>query len=377
MDSSNSILSTHGTKQFCNARNVLCITKAHHIAPGDFKLCSSEFHLKWYHRVFHVRRNRFYAMDIRRHSHVVWSSVDPAPSLSQKDGVRRVPLNHRSAKLKSERFKYIIDVAYDGTNYKGFQLQPKVPTIQGRLEKALTKHIGLDRSELLVQGSSRTDSGVHAKQQLVEFYSDRELNEEKFIWSINRMLPFDISVSKVSGVGLERSIRHSFGKIYTYDIHLERIRDPFVFKFRHMPAKPDLLRIDKMVAALPLFIGDKDFKLLSNRSPDHDDEYFSTVRRIYDFQATDIDGGIRVACLGKGFMYKQMRHMVGALLSLGYGDLDEDDVLRLLLQHENTPQADNLRILKTRYKVAESKGLCLQRVFLSELPEYDSLFNLI
>jgi len=266
-----------------------------------------------------------------------------------------------------------MQVAYDGTNYKGFQLQPRVPTIQGCLEKALTKHIGLDRSELIVQGSSRTDSGVHAKQQLVEFYSNRELNEEKLIWSINRMLPFDISVSKVSRVGLETSIRHSFGKIYTYDIHLERVRDPFVFKFRHMPAKPDLLRLDKMAAALPLFIGDKDFKLLSNMSPD---QSASTVRRIYDFQMTDIDDGIRIACLGKGFMHKQMRHMVGALLSLGYGDLDEDDMLRLLLQHENITQPDNFRVLKTKYKVAESKGLCLQRVFLSEIPEYDSLFNL-
>jgi hypothetical protein len=66
--------------------------------------------------------------------------------------------------------------------------------------------------------------------------------------------------------------------------------------------------------------------------------------------------------------------MVGALLSLGYGELDEDDVLRLL--YEYTPTEDNLRVLKTKYKVAESKGLCLQRVFLSEIPEYDSLFNL-
>lgn len=281
-------------------------------------------------------------------------------------------------KKKKERgngFVNAMQVAYDGTTYRGFQLQPKVPTIQRCLEKALKKHVGLDRSELLVQGSSRTDSGVHAKQQLVEFYSNRELNEEKFIWSINRMLPFDISVSKICRVGLETNIRHSFGKIYTYDVHLERIRDPFVFKFRHVPTKPELLRVDRMMAALPLFIGDKDFRLLSNTSPDQH-ESFSTVRKIYDFQATSIDGGIRFACLGKGFLYKQMRHMVGALLSLGYGDLDEDDVLRLLLQCENTPTEDNLGVLKTKYKVAESKGLCLQRVFLSEIPEYNSLFNL-
>lgn len=284
-----------------------------------------------------------------------------------------LPLKKTKRKKRGNGFVNAMQVAYDGTNYKGFQLQPKVPTIQGCLEKALKKHVGLDRSELLVQGSSRTDSGVHAKQQLVEFYSNRELNEEKIIWSINRMLPFDISVSKISRVGLETNIRHSFGKIYTYDIHLERIRDPFVFRFRHAPTKSDLVRVDRMVAALPLFIGDKDFRLLSNTSPDQD-ESFSTVRKIYDFQATSIDGGIRFACLGKGFMYKQMRHMVGALLSLGYGELDEDDVLRLL--YEYTPTEDNLRVLKTKYKVAESKGLCLQRVFLSEIPEYDSLFNL-
>jgi len=270
-------------------------------------------------------------------------------------------------------YKYVAEISYDGTDYSGFQLQPKCPTIQGSMERALKNYCGLSRQELVVQGAARTDSGVHARQQFVEFYSSRHLREENFIHSLNRMIPMNIAVHSLRQVEQSFNVRYSQGKIYTYDIHLGSIRDPFLSRYRYVSHK--YLSIDDMREACSLFVGTKDFRHLTNTTRD-DSTAHDTTRHMYQVDAAKIKDGLRIAVMGKGFMYKQVRNMAGVLLAVGSGTMNLDDVQVLLQGNDN---AVILGRQKSKYKVAEAKGLTLQRVFLQDEPvpnEYD-VFDLL
>lgn len=256
------------------------------------------------------------------------------------------------------KYKYICCVAYDGTRYNGFQLQRQVPTIQGKLEMCLERYLGKDRDFLLVQGAARTDSGVHAKQQVIQFFSGRHLEKEKFLTCMNRMLPEDIVVYGLQSVDGDFNVRYSYGKIYSYDIHLGTLRDPMLARYRHHPTDLEDLDVDKMGDILAEFCGSHDFKLLHNKSADGR-KMRSSKRTIYSFQMEEIPDGVRYSCFGNGFLYKQMRHMMGVILAVGYGYLDRDDVQNLIKGQ------GELQRTKCLYKVAEGKGLTLQKVFLT------------
>jgi tRNA pseudouridine38-40 synthase len=224
----------------------------------------------------------------------------------------------------------------------------------------------MHRDHLVVQGAARTDSGVHARQQYVEFYSNRILNEETFVRAMNSMLPSSIVISALSPVENDFNVRFTNGKIYTYDIHLDKYRDPFTCRYRHVPKNPAELDIDAMREGCQSFVGLRDFRLLTNKT---DRALESSERLIYQCKLGDIPGGIRVAVMGKGFLYKQVRNMVGVLIAVGYHKLDRDDI-SILLQGDET----KLYNQKSQYQVAEGKGLCLQRVFLLDEQLPDSLF---
>ncbi|KAI8113851.1 hypothetical protein M9435_003842 [Picochlorum sp. BPE23] len=136
--------------------------------------------------------------------------------------------------------------------------------------------------------------------------------------------------------------------------------------YRHVPKNPAELDIDAMREGCQSFVGLRDFRLLTNKT---DRALESSERLIYQCKLGDIPGGIRVAVMGKGFLYKQVRNMVGVLIAVGYHKLDRDDI-SILLQGDET----KLYNQKSQYQVAEGKGLCLQRVFLLDEQLPDSLF---
>jgi tRNA pseudouridine38-40 synthase len=255
-----------------------------------------------------------------------------------------------------------MEISYDGTGYKGFQLQPRVPTVQGVLEKSLTHFLRVDRQFLAVQAASRTDAGVHARQQYVEFFSPRELDERKFVECVNRALPDDVAVASVHPVA-DREFNVRFlaqgGKVYTYDVHTARAKDCFLCRYRmHFPEPLDLR---SMLSASKLFVGEHDFRLLS-ASWDGSGQA-SSLRRVYDVDVIRLDDtAIRCVVHGQGFLHKQVRHMVGVLLAVGAGTMTDADVDALLRADDDEVRR---RQLKAAYKVAEGKGLTLQRVLTS------------
>lgn len=267
--------------------------------------------------------------------------------------------------------KYLLEVSYDGTNYKGFQLQPRpTNTVQLVLERALCRFLHTDRVFLALQASSRTDTGVHSRQQYCTFFSPRPLSESKLVHCVNALLPEDVAVHSLKLVPREFNVRFTYGKIYTYDVHTSSQKDCFLGRYRKAHATKDPLDVDRMRSACDLFVGDNDFRLLSewsDRSGRSESEA-STVRRVFAVQVLPIDGGLRIVIFGKGFLHKQCRNMAGVLLAVGSYHLAPSDVTLLL--RPGLP-SDLARPLKTQFKVAEGRGLTLQRVFLDEndLPE--------
>ena len=274
--------------------------------------------------------------------------------------------------------KYLVEISYDGTAFCGFQLQPKVPTIQGKIEMALEKYLGVSREELVLQGAARTDSGVHAKQQYIEFFSSRQLDCNNFVRAMNNMLPEDIGVHSLRNVKSDFNVRYCQGKIYTYDISLTR--NPFLSRYTHLAKRG--LDIDGMQRASKSFVGTKNFRLLTNTTRDVDQRAGSGVgtdytRLIYhcDVQLLEYHAGdiVRIAVMGKGFLYKQVRNMAGVLIGVGQGALSMEDV-EILVSGDPQKVAQQ----KCLYKVAEAKGLTLQRIFLQDeqIPK-DNIFDVL
>lgn len=261
--------------------------------------------------------------------------------------------------------RYLAEISYDGSAYKGFQLQPEPTlTVQFVLERAMCQFLGVSRDRLVVQAASRTDAGVHARQQYVEFYSPRQLGASKFCRCINALLPEDVAVHSLERIVDEGfNVRHSQGKLYSYDLHTDTRKDAFLSRYRKVHATREPLDLDRMRLACELIMGDHDFQLLSANGPGSTASAASTVRRVFSVEVVEIDRGIRIRVHGKGFLHKMVRNIVGVLLAVGGGHLDLDDVAALLRADD---EAVRERRIKSRYKVAEGKGLCLERVYLSD-----------
>lgn len=265
-------------------------------------------------------------------------------------------------------YKYVAYVAYDGTDYAGFQLQGasverRRPSVQGRLEAALSRFLGLTRGELAVQGAARTDAGVHARGQAVHFFSRRELADgARATATLNAALPPDLRVLRVLRVPLDYNVRFSRGKFYTYDLSLEPIGDPFSCRFRHAPPGPGRLDLEALGAAAAAFVGTHDFSVFSNRPRDASAR--SRVREIRRCTLSALPGGARIEVEGDGFLYKQVRHMVGATLAAAAGRIEPSDIAAALA--DPVGRGDGALARPGAYVVAPPEGLCLQTVFLPE-----------
>jgi tRNA pseudouridine38-40 synthase len=274
---------------------------------------------------------------------------------------RREPPTINSSSRGQSGLKYVAEISYDGTGYYGFQLQPSPAlTIQFVVERALTKFLGVDRHFLLLQGAARTDSGVHAKQQYIQFFSPRPLEESTFLSAINRLLPSDVAAHSLQSVAPDFNVRYSRGKIYTYDVHLGP-KCAFRSRYRQEHSKRQPLDREAMNAACGALVGEHDYRFLSAYEERKSSANASTKRTVYSVEVADIDDGVRFTVHGKGFLHKMVRNMVGVLLAVGEGSLTLEDVDVLLSADERLVDA---RVLKSRFKVAPGKGLTLRRVDL-------------
>ena len=211
-------------------------------------------------------------------------------------------------------------VAYDGTGFHGWQVQPGLPTIQGTLEEIIS---GMEGRPVHVAGSGRTDAGVHAYAQVAAVSIENPIPPDNFRRAVNRLLPKAIRVSQVEEVHLDFHPQfHARRKTYEYRIYRDEICPPFDrnYVFHH----PYPLNEAAMVEAAPLFEGEHDFTAFA--ASDDREEGFSRVRTIYRSALSRHEAKLIYQVTGSGFLKHMVRNMVGTLLEVGKGNLSLADL---------------------------------------------------
>ncbi|HUJ11702.1 MAG TPA: tRNA pseudouridine(38-40) synthase TruA [Verrucomicrobiae bacterium] len=216
-----------------------------------------------------------------------------------------------------------LTIAYDGTNYGGWQLQPNVVTVQGLLETALRQIAG---KRVVVHGSGRTDAGVHARAQVANISLITSHRPQVLRAALNANLPQDIRVVRVQEVDARFHARFSAkGKEYRYQVDCGAVADPFLLAYAWHHPKP--LDIAAMRRSARLLRGRHDFSALS-ANPMRPVE--SPVRTISKLSVTKRGNLLTIAVAADGFLYKMVRSIVGALVKVGEGKLTLEDLRKLM-----------------------------------------------
>ena len=215
-----------------------------------------------------------------------------------------------------------ITVAYDGTEFHGWQVQPGLPTIQGTLEAILS---GIEGQRVHVAGSGRTDAGVHALAQVASFALENPIPVDNLRKAINRLLPDSIRVRSVEEVPLGFHPRYNaIAKSYEYRIFRGEICPPFDRRYVHHHPYP--LDEAAMIAAAPLLEGEHDFTAFA-ASDERDQLGHSKVRRISSSRLERVDDRLIYGVRGSGFLKHMVRNMIGVLLEVGKRNVTPADLL--------------------------------------------------
>ncbi|QED45976.1 tRNA pseudouridine(38-40) synthase TruA [Cytobacillus dafuensis] len=237
-------------------------------------------------------------------------------------------------------------VAYDGTLFAGYQVQPKKRTVQGEIETALKKlHKGAD---VKIIASGRTDAGVHAKGQVIHFDSELQIPLSKWDIALNSLLPDDIVIVKTEEAEQDFHARFDAkGKEYRYFLHRSPKRDPFS---RHYAFQyPYSLNISAMKEAIVHLLGTHDFTSFCSAKTEVEDK----VREIKEIELIEDNGELVFRFVGNGFLYNMVRILVGTLLEVGVGDRDPESILDILDKKDRSYAG----------KTAPGHGLYLWNVF--------------
>jgi len=245
-----------------------------------------------------------------------------------------------------KKYRYKLKISYDGSNYQGWQKQPNKKTIQGELEKNLSKIFG--NIDISLEGSGRTDTGVHAKGQIAHFDSFDKLNSQSIKRSLNCLLPDDIRICALSNVSSNFHSRFSVkSKEYRYFICNAKTLPPHMRLYRHYEGRK--LNMEAMQKAANLLIGKHDF---ANFSVNPGYKINNSVREIILFDISKLDSTIIIKVCGNGFLYKMVRSFAGFLMDVGLEKFDASYTYDLLM---NKKRSKDIR-------TAPAKGLFLWKV---------------
>jgi tRNA pseudouridine38-40 synthase len=221
-----------------------------------------------------------------------------------------------------------ITIAYDGTDFHGWQMQSAKPTVQGEIVSVLRR---LTQENIALHAAGRTDAGVHALGQVGSFRTQSGLSTEEFQRALNAILPPSIRIVGVQETGPDFSARWSAkSKIYRYRLYRGKVVPPMLWRYvLHYPFPLDE---DRMRNAAARFVGSHDFAAFAaSTGSEEDDKERSTVREIY---ATELvrsadNEELVFTVRGRSFLRYMVRKMVGTLLDVGRGRLTPDDIDRL------------------------------------------------
>lgn len=221
-----------------------------------------------------------------------------------------------------------LTVAYDGTGYCGWQVQPNGITVEEVLNKALRKLTG---EEITVMGASRTDSGVHAMGNVAVFDTNTSIPAERIAMALNQRLPEDITIVKSEEVSADFHPRYGDIK-KTYEYHIVNTRMPMPTKRLYNYFVSYDLDIEKMREAAGYLVGEHDFVSFCNVRTDVE----NTVRTVYALDVLQQGDEITVRITGNGFLYNMVRIIVGTLIRVGRGFYEPEEVKEILEAKKRT-----------------------------------------
>lgn len=247
--------------------------------------------------------------------------------------------------------RFMLTVAYDGTGYCGFQLQPSAPTIEGELNKHLTALFG---QEIKVIGASRTDAGVHALCNVAVFDAETKMPAEKISYALNSRLPEDIVIINAREVDAGFHPRHTqTKKTYEYKITTTEFPNPVKRLYAYHTYYP--LDVNRMKEAAAYLVGEHDFKSFCSVKAVVE----STVRTLYSVEVEAVEDEISIRVCGNGFLYNMVRIIAGTLIEIGKGRWQPEKVKEILESKDRcaagpTAPAHGLTLIK--YEFLELEG---------------------
>jgi tRNA pseudouridine38-40 synthase len=256
-----------------------------------------------------------------------------------------------------------LTLAYDGTDFSGWQIQPGQQTIQGALSDVLEN---LTQQRLQIQGAGRTDAGVHAAGQVANFKTHAELSAGEFQRAFNALLPPSIRAVAAEEVGTDFHARwNAVAKTYRYRIFRGHVVPPFLWRYVHHDPYP--LDFDAMAEAARQFEGEHDFtSFAASTGSEEDDRERAMTRVIYGSGIARVTGGDMqdsaeewvYTVRGKSFLRYMVRKIVGTLVDVGRGKFHAEDIPNLFEARDRSKSGPTM----------PPQGLCLAEVEYPELP---------
>jgi tRNA pseudouridine38-40 synthase len=221
-----------------------------------------------------------------------------------------------------------LTIAYDGTDFHGWQIQANKPTIQGEIVNVLRR---ITQENVQLHGAGRTDAGVHAFGQVGSFRTQSTLSAGEFQRALNALLPPTIRIAAAEEVGPDFNARWSArGKIYRYRLYRGKVVPPMLWRYvLHYPFPLDE---EAMRDAAARFVGVHDFaSFAASTGSEEDDKERSTEREIFSTELVRSSDGEELVFTvrGRSFLRYMVRKMVGTLLDVGRGKLQPEDINRL------------------------------------------------
>ncbi len=252
-------------------------------------------------------------------------------------------------------------IAYDGTDFSGWQAQPGQTTVQGALADVLEKLTG---SRPTIHAAGRTDAGVHAAGQVINFKTESAMSLEEFHRAFNALLPPSIRVNAAQEAAPEFHSRwDAVAKTYRYRIFRGRVVPPFIWQYVHQDAYE--LNFEAMAEAAALFTGEHDFtSFAASTGSEEDDRERVTVRTIYSSEflrvcstssQNEAEEWVYVV-RGRSFMRNMVRKMVGTLADVGRGRIAPGDLAELFALRDRSKSGPTM----------PPQGLCLESVEYGE-----------
>lgn len=238
-------------------------------------------------------------------------------------------------------------VAYDGTNYHGWQVQDNGITIEEVLNRTISE---LVQEDIKVIGASRTDAGVHACGNVAVFDTESRIPGDKFSFALNQRLPEDIRIQESCEVDADFHPRYADTvKTYEYNILNRRFELPTKRLYAAFCYYP--MDIERMYQAAAYLVGEHDFKSFCSAGA----QVQTTVRTIYAVNVTKADDMVHIRITGNGFLYNMVRIIAGTLMQVGTGLMEPEQVKEILEARDRskagpTAVAKGLTLVEIRYE---------------------------